>query len=172
MNYIRRLERAGNFPSYVLERGSYTYEPGMNYLYLTGRNVSMYSLPLLEASTRIARFNTAGTDYLMYFGEWKPQKGDAWVFARTINSGQTGWIEKRSVRLVTNLTFRQLIPEMQAGLQGYNITTVRTAQRTAEAINTDAVNYSRFTRAVESNILNTVKAAKGGNYTAGCGTLV
>ncbi|MBR4195174.1 MAG: hypothetical protein IKQ95_00505 [Synergistaceae bacterium] len=166
MNYIRRLEKAGQFPSYVLERGSYTYEGGANYMYLTGRNVSMYSLPLLEASTRIARFNTVGTDYLIYFGEWKPMKGEPWIFARTIDTGMMGWIEKRSTRPVSNMTFRQLIPEMQGGLQGYNITTVRTAQRTAEAINTDAVNYSKFTRAVESNILSTVKAAKGGNYTA------
>ncbi|MBQ4431448.1 MAG: SH3 domain-containing protein [Synergistaceae bacterium] len=166
MNYIRRLERAGQFPSYVFERGSYTYDGGMNYMYLIGRNISMYSLPLLESATRIARLNTSGTDYLEYLGEWKPQKGDPWVFARMRESGQTGWIEKRSTRRVTNMTFRQLIPEMQAGLQGYNITTVRTAQRTAEAINTDAVNYSRFTRAVENNILSTVKAANGGNYTA------
>ncbi len=166
MKYIRRLEKAGRFPSYVLERGSYTYEGGANYMYLTGRNVSMYSLPLLEASTRIARFNTVGTDYLIYFGEWKPMKGEPWIFARTIDTGMMGWIEKRSTRPVSNMTFRQLIPEMQGGLQGYNITTVRTAQRTAEAINTDAVNYSKFTRAVESNILSTVKAAKGGNYTA------
>ncbi len=55
----------------------------------------MYSLPLLEASTRIARFNTAGTDYLMYFGEWKPMKGDAWVFARTAEAINTDAVNYR-----------------------------------------------------------------------------
>ena len=167
MNYIRGLERAGDFPSYVLEsRGSYTYGTGTNYMYLTGRNVSMYSLPVMEAATRIARLNTSGIDYLVYLGEWKPQKGDAWVFCRMRDSGRTGWIEKRSVQLVPNSTFRRLIPEIQAGLQGYNLTTVRTAQRRSEAINTDAVNYSRFTREVESKIVSTIKSARGGNVTA------
>ncbi len=166
MNYIRRLEKSGSFPGYVFERGSYSYGSGTNYLHITGRNVSMYSLPLMEASVRIARFNTSGIDYLIYLGEWKPQKGDAWVFARMRDSGQLGWIEKRSTQLVPNSAFRRLISEMHGGLQGYNLTTVRTAQRNAEAINTDAVNYSRFTREVEKNILNMIKSARGGNVTA------
>ena len=50
MNYIRRLEKSGSFPGYVFERGSYSYGSGTNYLHIKSRNVSMYSLPLMEAS--------------------------------------------------------------------------------------------------------------------------
>lgn len=120
MNYLQRLEKSGLFPSYVLERGNYNYTGGSNYLYITGINVPMYSLPIKQNSSIISRLNTDGTDYLVYLGEWQDRSGNSWVFAQDRNNDSRGWIDGKSVRLVNNNTFRKIITEIQRGLQEYN----------------------------------------------------
>ena len=160
---INQLRHTKTFPDYVFERGSYSYNPGTNYFYVTGRSVAMYSVPIIDSAVVTAKLNTRGTDYLKYLGEWKPQKGSAWVFARMRDSNRTGWIEKRNIKLVPNNTFRQLISDMQEGLQGYNLTTVRTTQRNSEVINTS---YSGFTREMGRKIAADIASSRRGNVTA------
>lgn len=163
---ISRVKSIRNFPSYVFERGSYTYNTGANYFYIKGRNINMYSVPIIDSAVLITKLNTSGIDYLVYLGEWKPQKGSSWIFAEMPASHTTGWLEKRNTEPVTNYTFRQIISDIHEGLQGYQLTTVRNTQRNSEAVNSDAINYSSFTREMGRKITNDIRSARAGNITA------
>ena len=87
---INQLKSIKNFPDYVFERGSYTYNTGTNHLYIKGRSVNMYSVPIIDSAVLITKLNTSGIDYLVYLGEWKPQKGSSWIFAEMPASHTTG----------------------------------------------------------------------------------
>ena len=166
LNQVRRLARSGKFPEYVLDRGGYSYKPNYNYLYVLGRNVNMYSHPVLDSATSIAKFNTYATDYLINLGEWKTQGGLSWVFAKTIDTGETGWIERGRVQFVPNSKFKNMIADIRSGLAGYNSTTIRETQKGSEAINNAAVNFNSYTKNLERNILSEIKLAKSGSINA------
>ena len=166
LNRLKRLESTGNFPEYVFERGEYSYTPNHNYLYLSGRNVNMYSHPVLDSSLSTAKFNSGGTDYLINLGEWKTQSGRSWVFAQTMETGLTGWLERRNVNFVPNYKFQDIISSITSGLAGYNVTTIQETQKGSEVINSAAVNYNSYTKNLERNILSDIKSAKSGSINA------
>jgi len=163
LSYIRRLS---SFPEYVFERGGYSYTPNHNYLYVLGRNINMYSHPVLDSALTVAKFNSSGTDYLVNLGEWKTQGGLSWVFAQTRETDLTGWLERRNVQFVPNYRFQDIISDIQAGLAGYNSTAIRETQKGSEAINSAAVNYNSYTKNLERNILSEIKLAKSGSINA------
>ena len=166
LSYLKKLAGAGNFPDYVFERGGYSYTPNHNYLYVVGRNVNMYSHPVLDSALSVARFNSRGTDYLVNLGEWKTQGGLSWVFARTRDTGVTGWLERRNVQFVPNYRFQDIISDIRNGLAGYNSTTITETQKGSEAINNAAINYNSYTKNIERNILSEIKLAKSGSINA------
>ena len=166
LSYLKKLAGSGNFPDYVFERGGYSYTPNHNYLYVVGRNVNMYSHPVLDSALSVARFNSRGTDYLVNLGEWKTQGGLSWVFARTRDTGVTGWLERRNVQFVPNYRFQDIISDIRNGLAGYNSTTITETQKGSEAINNAAINYNSYTKNIERNILSEIKLAKSGSINA------
>jgi len=169
LSRIEKLISSGNFPEYVLERGEYSYTPNQNYLYLSGRNVNMYSHPVLDSSLSIAKFNSGGVDYLINLGEWKTQSGLLWVFAQSRETGITGWLERRNVHFVPNYKFQDFISDITSGLAGYNVTTIQETQKGSEAINSAAVNYNNYTKNLERNILADIKLSKSGSINAKAG---
>ena len=163
---LSNISRLSSFPDYIFERGEYSYTPNYNYLYVVGRNINMYSHPVLDSALSIARFNSNGTDYLVNLGEWKTQGGLSWVFARTRDTNLTGWLERRNVQFVPNYRFSDIISDIRSGLAGYNSTTITETQRSSEAINSAAINYNSYTKNLERNILSEIKSAKSGSINA------
>ena len=166
LSRIERLINSGNFPEYVLERGEFSYTPNHNYFYLSGRNINMYSHPVLDSSLSIAKFNSGGIDYLINLGEWKTQSGLSWVFAESRETGLTGWLERRNVHFVPNYKFQDIISNITRGLAGYNVTTIQETQKGSEVINSAAVNYNSYTKNLERNILSDIKLAGSGSINA------
>lgn len=161
---LRTQARAGRFPAYVFERGNYNYQTGNNHLYLTGRNVSMYSLPIVQHTGITGRYNTSGTDYLVYLGEWRDRNGTTWVYAQDRNTGVRGWFEERNVVLVPNNTFRRFIADIQRGLQEYNLAAMRQGQKDSELIN--AGDSDSFVRATNKRIADNSRASQAGSFEA------
>ena len=167
LSQLKRLTRSGAFPEYVFDRGGYSYTPNHNYLYIVGKNINMYSHPVLDSSQSVAKFNTSiAVDYLINLGEWKTQGGLSWVFARTRSSGLTGWLERRNVQFVPNYKFQEIISDIKSGLAGYNSTTITETQKGSEAINSATINYNSYTKNLERNILSEIKLAKSGSINA------
>ena len=166
LSYIQKLMKSNKFPSYIFERGSYNYKTGNNYLYVTGKNIPAYSLPVIQNSGITARLNTEGTDYMTYLGEWKPRTGNSWVFAQYMNSGKTCWIISDNVQLVPNNTFRRIISDIQRGLQQYNLTALRNTQRKYEVIGTVTEDSDSYAQDIENRITSNIRSAKSGNVSA------
>ncbi len=163
IGYIQRLEKSGRFPAYVFERGNYTYTGGSNYLYTVGKNIPVYSMPIMQNSSITARLNTNRTDYMFYLGEWRQRNGISWVFAQD-DSGNTGWLIGSTVRLVPNARFRQIISAIQRGIQEYNLMALTDTKKNIEVIDTvseDDITLSEDTETITSSDTQNNLDAKG-----------
>ena len=163
---LRKMKRY-RLPDYVLDRGSLTYSQGNNYIYVTGRNVGFYSMPMKEAQVMITRLNAG---YMIYMGEWKPQsqtqKAISWVFARGLDSNKAGWIERSSVQFIANSRLAAILADIKEGIAGYNLTTMRRAQKDSQSVNRDSLNYSTFTQDMSRQLTSTLRSARSGSMKA------
>ena len=115
LKYIKNLIAQNKIPSYILDRGKYSYVKNNNVLYLKGTNIRLRSEPNTNARI-ITTLNTDTTNYLTYLGEWKNSQGERWVLVVNNLSGASqklGWIFGKYTVLVSNSTIQKLINQIK-----------------------------------------------------------